>query len=176
MPKQLIGLCGSPKSGKSEIQKIMHRNYQIIPIDDGEVLREFAINYLGLSVEDVYTQEGKARATEILGKTWINRDLLGSLGNSLEQLLGDQVMPFIACQGLHSERSYSFGSVRKNQGEFYKSLGGVIIEVTRPGVAPSPYDFDRYDRSVIDVVIENDGSLADLELAVGEALDMLQVI
>lgn len=164
---KLIALCGNPKAGKSEVQRILHQKFGIVPIDDGEVLREFAINYLNLYPEDVYTQEGKMRSTEILGVDWNHRKLLGDFGAVLEGMFGEHIMPFIATRNLASSRMYSFGSVRKTQGEFYKNNNGVVIEVTRPGAEPSGYSFDTYDRSLIDLYINNDGDLVDLERKVG---------
>ncbi|MBS7701487.1 MULTISPECIES: hypothetical protein [unclassified Chelatococcus] len=72
-------------------------------------------------------------------------------------------MPFMSTRKLDPSRSYSFGSVRKNQGLFYQSLGGVVIGITRPGAEPSPFIFDKFDESVVDFWIENDGAVSDLE-------------
>lgn len=151
-----IGLCGNPKSGKSEVQRILNKFYQYIPIDDGEVLRQFAMKYLGLSESDVYTQEGKAEYTNILGKEWQNRDILGTLGKQLEDMFGEHIMPFISTRGLDGQGYYSFGSVRKTQGQFFLDNGGLVIEIVNPGAGPSPYDFDKYDSKLCQVRITND--------------------
>lgn len=169
-----IALCGNPKSGKSEVQRILQEQHGVIPVDDGEVLREFGIDYLGLTPEDVYTQAGKSRFTEILGKSWQHRDILGTLGNHLEEMFGEQIMPFIACRDLKPELSYSFGSVRKEQGAYYKQIGGVVIEVVRPGAEPSGYDFDKFNRDHVTWTISNDGSIADLEATVARLVDVLR--
>ncbi|RWI35403.1 hypothetical protein [Mesorhizobium sp.] len=152
-----IGLCGNPKSGKSEAQKILHELYGYEPVDDGHVLREFAVNKLGLSWDDVQTQAGKARYTEILGKNWQNRDILGTLGKQLEDMFGEQIMPFIATRGLDPAKRYSFGSVRKTQGHFFKEAGGVVIQIMNPIAPPSPYAFDNFDYKAVDYTIHNDG-------------------
>lgn len=175
MLPRFIALCGHPKSGKSEVQRILHQEFSVVPVDDGEVLREFAINYLNLSVEDVYTQEGKAKTTEILGKEWVNRDILGTLGKQLEDMFGEHIMPFIATRNLSLDRSFSFGSVRKTQGAFYKANDGVVIQVVRPGATPSVFEFDKFDESLIDHVIQNDGSIEDLEQKVKDLFARLDV-
>jgi hypothetical protein len=168
---RIIGLVGNPKAGKSTAQKILEK-YVYWPIDDGAVLRRFCIENLGLTHDDVYTQEGKARCTEILGKTWQNRDLLGTLGQQLEDMLGEHIMPFIALKQLNPREKYSFGSVRKTQGHFIRQQGGIVIEIINPDAGPSPFAFDQYDRTAIDFSINNDAlarglseqeALADLE-------------
>ena len=170
----LIGICGHPKSGKSEVQRILAEEFGVIPVDDGHVLREFAHKYLGLSWEDVSTQAGKERHTEILGKNWQNRDILGTLGKQLEAMFGEHIMPFIATQQCDPDGYYSFGSVRKTQGHFYNQLGGVVIEVIRPGALPSGYDFDWYDQSAVKRSIINDGSLEDLRNEVIRTMESLE--
>lgn len=181
---RFIALCGNPKSGKSEVQKILHRHFGYEPVDDGHVLRQFAVEKLGLSWDDVQTQEGKARFTEILGKTWQNRDILGTLGNQLEDMFGEQIMPFIATRSTQPGGLYSFGSVRKTQGHFFKQHGGIVIEVCNPLAGPSPFAFDKFDASAVDHKIYNDAlfrglekevALIDLEEKVISAVNQLAV-
>jgi hypothetical protein len=84
-------------------------------------------------------------------------------------------MPFlterqVACKPGH----FSFGSVRRDQGRCYQERHGVVIEIANPNAGPSPYEFDRYDRAVINLKIENDGRcLRTLEKAVYAALQEL---
>lgn len=156
---RFIGLCGNPKSGKSLAQEILCKDLNYLPIDDGHVLREFAVKYLGLSWDDVQTQEGKKRVTAILGKEWEHRILLGELGNHLEAMFGDHIMPFIATRNLYPTARYSFGSVRKNQGHFFRQNDGIIIEIMNPLAPPSGNAFDEYDRTAVNCTVINDGLL-----------------
>lgn len=172
-PPRLIGLCGHPKSGKSEVQRILAEEYGIIPVDDGFVLRKFAVDNLGLTWDDVMTQEGKANYTRILGRDWQNRDILGTLGKKLEDMFGEHIMPMIAVNACDPDGFYSFGSVRKTQGHYYNQRGGVVIEVIRPGALPSGYDFDKYDQSAVKRTILNDGSLEDLRVEVIRTIESL---
>ncbi|MFA9261769.1 MAG: hypothetical protein ACEQSB_00215 [Undibacterium sp.] len=153
----LVGICGNPKSGKSLVQTMLESFFSYTPVDDGLALRNFCMNELGLKWEEVYSQEGKLEHTVILGKRWQNRDLLGSLGKQLEDMFGEHIMPFIATRNLDSNKIHSFGSVRKTQGAFYRERGGIIIEIVNPDAAPSGYDFDEYDKSVVTCSILNDG-------------------
>ena len=164
---RFVALCGNPKSGKSLAQEILQKDLNYLPIDDGHVLREFAVKYLGLSWDDVQTQEGKKRITSILGKDWENRILLGEFGNRLEEMFGEHIMPFIATRNLYPNARYSFGSVRKTQGHFFRQHGGIVIEIMNPMAPPSGNAFDQYDISAITRTVVNDGmqKYADLDRA-----------
>ncbi|GLQ53578.1 hypothetical protein [Devosia nitrariae] len=159
---RLIGICGHPGSGKSEVQRILQSAFGYEPADDGWPLRDIAIRHFGLSLDDVTTQAGKCRWTSVTGSRMQHRDILGRLGNALEHAFGHQIMPWLACQSLDPGRRYSFGSVRRDQGKVYKALGGAVIGVRRLGVGPSEFEFDRFSEEIVDVWIENDGGLNHL--------------
>lgn len=161
-PTRLIALCGRPKSGKTEVQRILETIWGYEPVDDGYPMRDFAMRHLGLTKDQVYTQEGKASFVEIAGRRWQVRDILGQLGNQLEAQFGPDGIPFMAIQGLRAGKFYSFGCVRREQGAFYKKLGGIVVGVRRPGIEPSPFEFDRFNEDLVDHWIDNDGSIADL--------------
>lgn len=169
----IIAICGYPKTGKSKVQEILAEvGVQIV--DDGGPLRDFAQRHLGLSWRDVHTQEGKADTNMIAGQWWENRKILGDLGKKLEELFGPNIMPFMATRKLCDVASYSFGSVRRKQGKFYQSLGGVVLGVNRAGVGPSGNDFDEFDHSIVDYWIDNDGSLDDLRFKIEVFLQLMQ--
>lgn len=175
LPK-FIAICGKPLAGKSETQNILKEVFGYESVDDGEPLRKYCIDYLGASKDDVYTQEGKLRETEILGKSYTWRQILGDYGKLLEGYFGEHIMPHMAIEKLKKTGDYfdqfnfSFGSVRKTQGHYFKSIGGVVLEIERD-VPESPYDFDQYDKSIVDFTIDNNGSMDDLLSKVTEFLD-----
>ena len=92
----IVALCGRPGSGKSEIQKILHSKFGLLPFDDGEILRRHCMEWFDLSPEDVLTQHGKARFTDIDGVTWQNRKIIGEYGNAMETLFGPNCIPIWA--------------------------------------------------------------------------------
>lgn len=159
-----IALCGNPKSGKSLVQELLQSELAVQPVDDGWPLREFAINNLGLTFEQVTTQAGKMEFVEILGRRWQVREILGELGNRFETMFGKDIMPFMAmarCERAQRhdpevQHFYSFGSVRRDQGRCYQERGGIVIGIRNPLAGPSFYEFDRFDETVVDAWIEND--------------------
>lgn len=169
---RLVALCGNPRAGKSETQKILE-DYGYQPADDAWPVRDFAIRHFGLSLEDVTTQSGKDGMTEVCGIPMQVREVLGKAANSLEREFGEDIMAWLAVQGLRPDTHYSFGSVRRQQGKVYKQLGGVIIGVRRPGADRSPYEFDSFDESVVDHWIDNDGPIEALREKVADLMWLL---
>lgn len=163
----LIALCGHPGSGKSTVQEILKSRYAVAVVDDGRVLRDIAKMLFGLSESDVSTQAGKKRITRLDDSTadkseWENRDILGTLGVLIESKFGELAVPRAAIraagvQHFHAS-AVSFGSVRKRQGLAYKEAGGLVIEVVSPLADPSLYQFDWYDKTIVDLRIFNNGT------------------
>jgi hypothetical protein len=178
LPK-FIGLCGYPTTGKTEVQKILTRRFGVIPIDDGLPLRRFAADNLDIEPQDPFTQEGKKKIITIIDEEMEVRQFLGELGNALEAKFGEYILPFLAVNSAPvltapAGEVFSFGSVRKYQGHFYKQQGGIIVEVRRKGVVWSGNAFDLYDRDAVDIVIQNDGTLEDLEAIVWTIFDEIR--
>lgn len=168
MTPRFIAICGNPTAGKSTAQTILHNTLGYVPVDDGRPLRVIAKNWLGLTERQITTQEGKAETVRINGKDWVVRDVLGEIGNAFEEKFGGDIIPLMVMHhyGMAVEISktgYSFGSVRRQQGHFYRRHGGMVIEIQRPGAGPSQYEFDRFDPAAVDAVVVNDGSLQQLE-------------
>jgi hypothetical protein len=154
---QFFALCGAPQSGKSEVQKILHRHFNIRPIDDKRGLRDAAKLLYGLSEDDVSTQAGKARLVNVGNTTKHVREILGDLGKYLEEndpLHFPRMARRLAETQFPGER-VSFGSVRMQQGLMFKDQKSLVIEVVQPGIEPIN-DFDMYDRDLVDVSLLND--------------------
>lgn len=163
----LIALCGAPQSGKSTVQDFLLHQYGVLPLDDGEPMRDFATRHLGMTHWHVYSQPGKASYTTLPGgKLMQVRDTLGQLGNKIEELFGPDAIPAMALNRAlaHPDktRAYVFGSVRRKQAAFYKARGAKIVEIVRPGFEVVN-EFDDYDRSMVDLTIHNDSTIAALQ-------------
>lgn len=165
-----IALCGPPQHGKSETQRILQRRFNYTPIDDGLPLRKAGMNLFGLTWEQVSTTAGKVERVTVCDEKTEVRELLGWLGTLMEERFGEG---FLAEKALEQAQAmmargeatrFSYGSVRRSQGAWYKDAGGAVIEIIDPRkLSTGGYEFDGYDRSLVDVVIENDGTLEDLE-------------
>lgn len=178
---KLVALCGYPGAGKSTVQEIISRRFGIEPQDDGLPLRRIAMEMWGLSWEDVFTQLGKKKSIVICGKPYSIRQVLGDLGQILENYFGEQVVPEAALRCAfeqYTSTSYpvpgiSFGSVRKTQGLTYRKRGGYVIEVFRPGCVAN-YAFDEYDKKLVNVTINNTfATVEELEEEVVRAFRIL---
>ena len=178
-----IALCGKPKAGKSEVQKILEERYGAKSVDDGEPLRDFAMRHLGATHHDVYTQEGKASMVTLPGgKTMLWREFLGEFGNRIEDLLGSHAIPEMAVMKCQTPgQIYSFGSVRRDQGLLYRKHGGIVVMVDNKYIPESKFEFDSFDRSLVQFTIENHvrpedrgpESLAALQKAIISLFDTL---
>lgn len=65
---------------------------------------------------------------------------------------------------LHEDGSYVITDVRfKNEVEFIKDNGGVVILIKRPGFEPSNVHSSENGIEDYDIVIDNDGTIDDLK-------------
>jgi len=166
---RFVALCGNPLSGKSTAGLILEKlGYGLV--DDGGPMRQIAINQFGATHDDVYTQEGKLRTTVVNGVTMTWRDVLGRIGNGLEHEFGGDVIPELAYNAVPEGTSAYFGSVRREQGWYHAKRGALVLEIRRPGVGPSPYEFDRFNAEACHGIILNDSTLDVLEARLRAAL------
>lgn len=154
---RLIALCGNPTSGKSTAAKLIGLNYGHQLVDDGLPLRQIGMSYLGLSEHQVFTQGGKLETVELNGRDWTVREILGEIGNAFEEKFGGDIIPIMSEQLLDPAGLYTFGSVRREQGLFWRNRGALVLEIVNPTALPSPYEFDRYNRDYVHARILNDG-------------------
>ncbi len=160
---KLIALCGLPGAGKSEVQRILHASFGVVPVDDGFPMRDFAMRHLGAMHDDVFTPAGKERLMRFDPERR-NRQFLGDFGVWLETYFGDNVIPEMALRRMEPGKSYSIG-VRRMQGRYLKSHGALVADVQRPGLE-QVHSFDSYDRTPCTLTIPNIGTIEDLRARV----------
>lgn len=169
--KTVIALCGRPGSGKSEVQRILHEHFGIIPFDDAEIGRRHCMELFDMSLHDVTTQEGKSSTTVIQGRDWENRKVIGEYLKAVEDVFGDLVVPHWALRSAKRQHphavGYSFGSVRLGQSRAYAQVGGFVVEIVRPGVERSGNIWDDYDRRwITHTFLNSTEDLVEMEAAV----------
>lgn len=170
---RLIGLCGSPKSGKSEVARILREKYGAVIVDDGMILRTAApFLFHGVEIGDTLTQEGKNKSVVVNGKPFTVRKLLGDLGQILEDYYGEDYIPDQTMQriaNLAPAPFYVMPSVRKTQGHLYRRHYAAIWEIDRD-VPASPHAFDKWDKTVVTQKVDNNRGIPDLERNVHQAV------
>lgn len=156
VPK-LIALCGNPLSGKSTAADLINRLFGHELADDGLPLRKIAMDYLGLSEHQVFTQEGKKEKVTLNGREWEVREILGEIGNAFEEKFGGDIIPIMSHNARPKNSSAVFGSVRREQGLYWRNQGALVLEIVNPLAGPSPYEFDTFNPTYAHKQIINDG-------------------
>lgn len=164
VPK-IIALCGNPTSGKSTAAEIINEVYGHELADDGLPLRQIGMNYLGLTPEQVFTQEGKLEKVTLNGREWTVREILGEIGNAFEEKFGGDVIPIMSHNARPKEAYSVFGSVRREQGLYWRNKGALVLEIVNPLAGPSPYEFDTFNPVHCHAQIMNDGLARGLDRA-----------
>ena len=130
----LIGLTGFAGSGKDTL-------YEMIKSDGWErfayadALKNICIDYLGLSYEDVYTQEGKVKYNEFWGMT--NREILQKVGteafrNGFHKDTWIKIAEIKLNSFLKSGKNVIVTDVRfDNEAILIKKLGGKVFNIVR---------------------------------------------
>lgn len=167
MLPEIIALCGNPKSGKTTAGEILSCELGYIIADDGLPLRRIAMEHLGLTQHQVFTQAGKLEEVDLNGRKMTVRQILGEIGNAFEEKFGADIIPMMTHRCFEPGVRYVLTSVRREQGLYWKRHGALVIEMVNEEAPPSPYEFDRYSSVPIDVTIFNEFSsaLADPEPA-----------
>lgn len=171
---RLIGLSGYARSGKDTVAEILGSLY-------GYERRAFADRLKGFVYQVNPMLHVETRVQDIVNsKDWEHaktynegRRLLIEIGNKAREFFGEDVWVNALFSTMSVDQHYVISDVRyPNEAERIKSMGGVVLRVTRPGVGPvadhiSETGLDDYP---FDAVIENDGSLLDLQGSVMIAL------
>lgn len=150
--------------GKSAVQKVLSTAFQIKAVDDGDVIRRHCSELFDVPLSTFQTQEGKMEKTVIQDVVWQNRKILGEYAQSIEDKFGDQAIPNWAIRSALADwpqdryqgvKGYSFGSVRKKQGQAYLNRGGFVLEITRKGVEQSENIWDNHDPTLVSATYQN---------------------
>lgn len=177
----IIGLCGAAGAGKGEVARILSlRGYATVAFADP--LYEAVSAITGLSVAELQDRGRKENALD-----WISyspRRLLQSLGTDWgRNMIHPEIWVMAAMRRVLPGGDYCFTDVRfVNEAAAIKARGGVVWRVDRPcrstlESAAASHESERgIPPEYLDAVIQNDGTLADLEAATSGLLaDIIMV-
>lgn len=172
----IIGLCGKPQAGKTEVRKMLESKFGFAPVCSKSVLYAISALVTGLPVEDFYRTDRKNELYR--GQT--HRQITGKLGNAIEGMFGDSFLvdralePVMTLQTDFRQYRYNWvlDSLRKEQ---TVGFPGFVVEVVSERSIETGNSFDEYNRSKIHYTIPNHGDLNLLERHVETMLKALGI-
>lgn len=176
----VVGFAGAKQSGKSTITQILMAKHGVVGMGFAQPLRTFIGDLLGLP-QDVL-EEVKEEQVPGLRAGVTPRYLMQTLGTEWGRTLIDpdlwvKVAMRDAINALERGYAVAFADVRfANEAEAIRNLGGVIIEIVRPGTAIDPHVSEKgLPRELIDDTVTNDGTPQELYNRVLDVLKARQV-
>lgn len=181
----IIGLSGYAQSGKDSVAKVLVNEYQFERVAFADKIRKllFEMNPpLPMGVGNETHTVGLQNFVEIYGWDTAKqnpnvRAMLQNLGVGARKVFGsdfwvDEALPLAYMDGYHVVVT----DVRfQNEADKIKRMGGQLWRVKRPGVKAvnshvSEHDLDGYK---VDQILNNGGTIEELELLVRQRMDAL---
>lgn len=154
---KIVALCGKPGSGKSTAAELLKEAYGYKIVDDGLPMRKMAMDYLGLTENQVFTQKGKLEMVTLNDRDFQVREVLGEIGNAFEEKFGGNIIPLMNLNRMKDDDHYVLGSVRREQGHFWAERGAMVIEIDNPDADLPKFAFDYYSAAAVQHTVLNDG-------------------
>ena len=133
---RLVGLTGLAGCGKDTLAGLMASGGWT-RVAFADALKDLCIEFLGLSHDDVYTQEGKMRRNEFWGMT--NREILQKVGteamrNGFDKDVWVKIAELKIRRLLSEGRKVMVTDCRfDNEAQMVLRLGGLVYEIRRTG-------------------------------------------
>lgn len=170
----VLGLCGEPGAGKTEVRKILSQKFNFSVINSKIAIYKMASELTGLDIDEFINPDTKnnyfngIRLRTILAECgYVSESLFGRTYLIQQQLEANKVSKRL-------ERcDFVIDSLRMNQPTmlYAKGLIDGVLHIVNPAVKPSEQVYDEYDLTgVKHIVVMNDGSLEELTLSVKKAL------
>ena len=176
----IIGLCGAAGSGKNAVASILRRNHSFGVIAFADPIYDAVAAITGMHRRELEDRTIKERVIPWLGKS--PRELLQTLGTEWgRNTVRDDIWIQRAMRAARDYRRVAICDCRfANEAEAIRRAGGFVWQVRRQaaglaGSAGRHASEAGIPDDLVDLRIDNDGSLADLEMAVNAARDTLHV-
>ena len=159
---KLIGLTGLPRTGKDTIASILCARYGYVRRAFAAPLKEAAAVLLGRELWEMEGAQGFDREAVLPEWGFSTRWFLQVLGTEClrQQVRSDFWATHMRNRLAGCTRAVITDVRFPNEVELVHSLGGVVVEITRPGAVASTHASDRGVAS--DVTISNHGNMVDL--------------
>lgn len=158
----VVGLCGYPGAGKSEVRKILVKNHDFEDINSKSVIYGMAAMATGLTEKHFYDPALKNNTFN--GVT--HRRIAGTLGLQIESMFGGDYLIGKALENhkvAARTKNFVVDSLRMSQPLLLRDRM-IIAEIVNPLIlTPGENTFDDYYKVDDRFIIENKGSLEDLE-------------
>lgn len=165
-----IAFVGRKLSGKDTainfISNILTVEKNISVYNFADPVKQIAMDILGLSFYDCYTQEGKAAFNSVYGIT--NRAILEGIGNGLRMSIVPDLWVRVLKNKLQKETQFWLIADGRfpNEVETVHELGGISVLINRDSVKPVNTDNEPISESSVAQcqcthIINNNGSISD---------------
>lgn len=163
---RLIALCGLKHAGKSNAAASLAEALPAGRVRFAGPLKDM-LRALGLTEEEIEGALKEEPSSKLCGKS--PRHAMVTLGTEWgRQMIGEDIWVEAWKRAVrpHLERGVDVltEDLRfPNEYEAVRSLGGIVVRVTRPGLVPGDHESEQHAlKFAADVEIANDGNLADL--------------
>lgn len=175
---KLLGLAGKARSGKDTVAEIMCRKHGFVRFAFADPVKLACQQIFGLSHEQTWHDDKKEVVIPYWGMT--PRKIFQTLGDCIKPQFGDDVWCKrfdMAYELVKDSDDVVVTDCRYDaEANLLREQGGVIVEIRRGvGLVGSAGDHasERGLSSLPDYVIENNGTLEELEAKVAELLGVL---
>ena len=176
---RLIGITGLAHVGKDTFALYLKKHYPQIEIESfAKPIKQIMMNYFGFTEEQVYNQELKEKEDIFWNIT--PRKLMQLIGTDMvrQHFRYDVWVKVFEKKFLNNPNTFfTLADIRfDNEAQMIIDNGGIIIKIDRDckRIETSCHESEKgIDKNLIDITIDNNGTLDDLENSAIELLKML---
>lgn len=172
----VLGLCGFPGAGKTEVRKILHNNHGFEVVNSKAIIYDLAARVTNLT-EDHFSDPA---LKEGLFNDVPHRKIAAHLGYAIEDLFGPT---YLVTEALRKHRvsarpskNFVVDSLRMSQPVLLQEKLMVIEVISKKVDSHIFMPYDQYEAPVRQkFVISNNGTIGDLEIEVKRVISALRM-